>query len=110
VGAPSNITSGIFNVPEQQVGVAASTWPSPNAGQPCVLVKGAGLGQSVAEVPGGLDGDGVAGDGAGPGAIVAQQGCRGGGERDDPGVLSHPDLRKPDSGKREEKVRRCGKR
>src|ERR1019366_6410392 len=59
--------------------------PDPSSQVP-QIDEGVSVAQPVAEVPGGCYGGGVAGDGALPGAVVAQQGCDGGGERDDPGV------------------------
>jgi len=43
---------------------------------------------SVAEVPCGPGGGGMAGAGVGPGAVLPQQSRDGGGEGDDPGLLA----------------------
>ena len=51
------------------------------------VAEGVGLAQPVAEVPSGLHGGGVAGDGVGPGAIWRSKAAMRGGEGDDPGML-----------------------
>ena len=52
------------------------------------VAEGEGLAGPVAELPGGLDRGGVAGDGLVPRAVGSQQARQARGQRDDPGVLA----------------------